>query len=354
MLPFTQPLNFNLRNSLTSFHQRLLILLAMLTFSFTSAAQDSLVFKNGNYVVGEIKSMDRGVLTIETDYSKNDFTIKWKEIQAIHTQTQFLITLTTGNRLIGELAADSIHVTITEESGNHHQYSLDHIVTLRTLKNSFMDQVHASLSIGYSLTKAQTLQQTTIRSNVSYITQHWSTDLSFNNFVSTQDDAERVQRKDGGINFNYFLPHDWYVPVSVTFLSNTEQKIDLRLLGKAGIGKYVLHRNRAYWGFSAGTNVNYENFADTEATNTSWEGFVGTELNLFDIGDLSLLARAVGYPSITETGRVRADFTFDTKYDLPLDFFVKLGVTVNYDNRPVEGASQSDYVFQTTFGWSWN
>ena len=44
---------------------------------------------------------------------------------------------------------------------------------------------------------------------------------------------------------------------------------------------------------------------------------------------------------------------FDTKYDLPMDFYIKLGFTLNYDNQPVEGAPEADYVFSTGFGWSW-
>ena len=42
---------------------------------------------------------------------------------------------------------------------------------------------------------------------------------------------------------------------------------------------------------------------------------------------------------------------FDLKYDLPLDFYIRLGYTLNYDNKPVEGATESDYVLQTSFGW---
>jgi len=48
---------------------------------------------------------------------------------------------------------------------------------------------------------------------------------------------------------------------------------------------------------------------------------------------------------------MRFDFKVDLKYDLPLDFYIKLGYTQNFDNRPVEGASQNDYVIQTSFGW---
>ena len=67
--------------------------------AITLLGQDSLVFKNDDFVAGEIKGMDRGVLTIETDYSKSDFTIEWSGIKEIFTKTQFLITLTDGNRL---------------------------------------------------------------------------------------------------------------------------------------------------------------------------------------------------------------------------------------------------------------
>jgi len=76
-------------------------------------------------------------------------------------------------------------------------------------------------------------------------------------------------------------------------------------------------------------------------------------LNLYDIGDLSLLTKLVVYPSITESGRFRSDFNFDAKYDLPKDFYLKFGLNVNYDNRPVAGATDTDYMLQTGFGWKW-
>ena len=322
--------------------------------AFVLVGQDSLTLKNNDFVAGEIKSMDRGVLTIETDYSKNDFNIEWGGIKEITTNTRFLITLTDGSRIVGTLtSADSVTAIINDSDGRTYRHLLSEIVVMKSVSENFWDRVHAEISVGYSLTRAQTLQQLSMRSNVGYLSEKWSAGLSYNTFKSSQDDAVDIQRKDGGINFNYFLPKDWYIPISATYLSNTEQKIDLRLLGKVGIGKYIIHKNDAYWGFSAGANANYEDFDDEMGGHTSWEAFVGTELNLFDIGDLTLYTRATGYPSLTESGRMRADFTFDMNYDLPYDFFVKLGLTYNYDNRPVEGAPEGDYIFQTTFGWSW-
>jgi hypothetical protein len=34
-----------------------------------------------------------------------------------------------------------------------------------------------------------------------------------------------------------------------------------------------------------------------------------------------------------------------------MDFFFSLGFTLNYDNRAAQGATDTDYVLQTNFGW---
>ena len=90
------------------------------------------------------------------------------------------------------------------------------------------------------------------------------------------------------------------------------------------------------------------------------EGFLGTELNLFDIGDLTLLTSIIVYPTIisdesVESGRFRSDFRFDAKYDdiFTKDFYIRAGFTLNYDNRPVEAGKEVDYIFTTGFGWKW-
>jgi hypothetical protein len=44
---------------------------------------------------------------------------------------------------------------------------------------------------------------------------------------------------------------------------------------------------------------------------------------------------------------------FYAKYDLPLDFYIKLGYTLKFDNQPAPGSEKADYVFHTGFGWEW-
>ena len=107
-----------------------------------------------------------------------------------------------------------------------------------------------------------------------------------------------------------------------------------------------------YFVLAGGAAWNYEDYDDiTIEDRSSAEAFAAIEYNIFDIGDLDLKTSLIGYPSLTESGRFRTDYSFDLKYEFPLDFFINLGFTLNYDNKPVEGAATTDYILQTTFGW---
>ena len=319
------------------------------------AQKDSIVFKNGDAIIGEVKTMNRSVLKIETDYSDDDFTIEWEGVKEIFTETFFLITLTDGSRYNGTLqTVEPEKISILTDEGETVVVDAMDIVILDDLDKGFWSQLYASIELGLDLAQANNLQQLSMRSNVGYMAKRWQLDANFNSLSSRQDDVDGIRRNDGGVMFKYFLPHDWYPLVSVDFLSNTEQQLDLRTTGKAGMGKYIIHTNQLYWGFSLGANYNNEKYTDGATPDRkSWEGFFGTELNLFNIGDLSLLTNIIAYPSFTESGRWRSDFKFDLSYDLPLDFYIKLGYTLNFDNQPVAGSPKTDYVFHTGFGWEW-
>lgn len=328
--------------------------LLMFSVAQSFAQVDSLILTNGNIIVGELKEMDKGVLTIETDYSDSDFKIEWEGIKEIYSSTKFLITLSNGTRYNGPLKTSTEGVVIIDdyETGEE-EVNLGEIVFLKSVDDGFRSRLYASIDLGFSVTKANNLRQVSMRSKIGYLAERWQADASYNNLYSIQDETDAIRRIDGGLSYKYYLPKDWFVPVDLTFLSNTEQLIDLRLNARLGIGKYIIHTNNAYWGFAVGASYVNEIFSGDASDKNSMEGYFGSELNLYDIGDLSLLTKVVAYPSITESGRWRADFVFDTKYDLPRDFYIKLGFTLNFDNQPVEGAPDSDYVFSTGLGWEW-
>jgi len=322
-------------------HLWLRLLLGCLFFNCVSqlnAQHDSLVLKNGNVIVGEIKSMDKAVVKMETAYSKSDFSIEWSGIKEIYSKGPFMVTLSDGRKINGILqstAADKL--LIIGENEQKIETSLSDIVFLKGLKEDFWSRLSAS----------------TINSAIGYTANKSMLDFYYTMVNSSQDNIATTKRTDASINYKYSLPKDWFLAASMTFLSNTEQALDLRSMGKIGAGNYIVHTNRSYWALSGGFSYNNETFTNGTENRNSTEAYAGTELNLFDIGDLSLFNSIYVYPSLTESGRLRTDFKIDIKYNLPHDFYLKTGLTLNYDNKPAVAGKESDYVLFFTIGWQW-
>ena len=339
---------------------RPLALMIITLWSLESLAQnDTLILNNQDVIVGEIKEMNRGILTIETDYSDSDFQIEWEKIARIISTQKYTVSTTEKELLtdavISTPAPGKLKIVALEGT---REVAIDDIVYLRGLDNTFWSKMSANIDFGYSITKANNLRQFNADAVVSYKSRHWVLGANFRQVRSTQDEVDPVRRVEGGINGDYTFNSGIFIGARLNFLSNTEQNLDLRTTGIVGVGYYFVRSNQLYWNVFVGPAVNVENVSNPEditlepaEDRQSLEGVVGTELNLYDIGDLNLLTNVYWYPSITESGRNRVDYRFDVKYDLPLDFYVKAGFTLNYDSQPAAGASESDYVILTGFGW---
>ena len=330
------------------------VLLMILLSTALIQAKDSLRVKSGEVLAGEIKTMERNVVTIETDYSDSDFMIDWGKVTEISSDRLFIIATTQGDRYYGTIKSDisdKSKVNVVED-GNLFQKNLSDIVYIRQVDKDFISRLNASFDIGFSYAKTNNLTQFSMRSNLGYLADDWTTNAYFNAVLSEQTDVATTKRNEGGLSFQYFLPADWFALVSYNFLQNDEQKLKLRSIALLGAGNYIVRNNFMYFSAAAGAAWNNENYTEpTIPGRKSTEGFASLELNMFNMGDLSLLTSLYVFPGITESGRLRSDFKFDLKYDFPLDIYFKLGYTLNYDNKPVEGASETDYVFQTTVGW---
>jgi putative salt-induced outer membrane protein YdiY len=298
--------------------------------------------------------MNRNVLTIETPYSDSDFQIEWDAVVELYSERLFVIATSDGERFYGTInsnRSDISKIIIVDESLEYVYPNID-ITFIDQVDEDFISRLSASIDFGFSFSKTNNLTQYSLRSNIGYTTDIWSADITFNSVRSSQDDVATTKRNDATIGFRYFFLSDWFLFASANFLQNDEQKLKLRSTPQLGIGNYLITTNSLYLAVGVGGAWNNESFTDPAIeTRNSAEGLVGIEFNVFNMGDLSVLSNLTVYPSFTEKGRVRSDFSLDLKYDLPLDFYIKFGYTLNYDNKPVEGAAESDYVFQTTVGW---
>ena len=322
-------------------------------FSLSSFSQkDTLVMTNGDRIIGDVKKLDRGVLNFGTPYSSGDLKVKWKKVKSVSSIKKFLVTATDGNRYkIEGLDASILNDTIILKDDKG-VFGIGDIVFIKPVKDGFVSRLNASISFGYNFTKASNLSQLSLAGTLGYTSDYYSIVTVFNSVRSSQDEVKEVQRTYGELSFNYFLKWDNFLIFQSEYLSNSEQKLELRMTNKLGFGNYFIHNNKMFFAGNLGVAWNNEKYEDSVDENrNSGEAFVGLDVNFFDFNKFSLVSGITGYPSLTEKGRFRTDFKMDLKYDLPLDLFVKMGFNYNYDNKPVEGASYDDYVIRTTLGW---
>ncbi len=316
---------------------------------------DSLVLSNNDILVGEIKKMEKSVITFKTKYSDSDFKIKWQKVVKIKSDRIFIIALNDGQRLNSSInSIDKTGIVNLDSGVNTFEEDLINIIYLEPVGRNFLSRLTIDVDFGLTLTKANNLKQFTSNLSGTYLANKWKANGYFKTVLSRQDSIADLNRMDGEISGNYFLRNDWFLQLGGIYLSNDEQKLKLRSTYKAGAGYYFIHDNSMAFGAGTGLAWTNEDYIDDTSTKKSGEIYLAVGLNKYDIGDFSLMSSAILYPSITEKGRYRADVNMQMKYDLPFDLYIKMSLTYNWDNQPIEGTSENDYIFTTSFGWEFN
>ncbi len=313
---------------------------------------DSLKFKNTNIVVGEIKSLINGVITMKTSFSDKDFKIEYKEVEEIYLNQIFLINLSNGSHYLGKVrSVKPGTILISDEKGYSFETDIKNLVQLKASGTRIWDRFRGSIDLGFNLTKANDFSQFTVSSDLKYVGEKWNFKAGYSSLLTNQNNVDEIKRVEWSLDAQRFLFKDYYGIVQVSFLSNTEQELKGRVTTLLGMGKYVISSHRLYLGTRAGINYNVETYFDPTLDKTSAEINFGAEFNMFEFGDLSLLTDFTAYYGLSESKRFRLDYSLVFKYDLPWDFYIKTEFNLNYDNQPAAVGNEFDYILNSGFGW---
>jgi len=333
-----------------------LFIILSLSSLHTRAQKDTIILSNKDVLVGEIEKLDKSILTFSTDYSDSDFKIEWGKVRGVRSQRIFIMAFSDGERFTARVHGvdEKEKIIKVEFGGESREETLEDLIFLEPIGAGLLSNLTIDVDLGITLTKTNNLKQFNTYIGATYLAKKWNSNGFFKTVLSQQDDVDDISRIDGELGGQYFLPNDWFVTVTAKYLSNNEQLLDLRQTYQGGVGYYFIHSNLMYFAVSGGAAYTSEVYTNDNPERRSAEGFLGLSFQKYSIGDLSFLTTAAFYPSFTESGRYRLDLNGDMKYDLPLDFYIKLNITYNYDSQPTEGAADSDYVFTTSFGWEFN
>ena len=324
------------------------VLIFLTSTAVASAATDVVTTLTGEKIVGEIKKVEKDVLTIETVYSDSDFKIEWDQIASIESDRQFLVETYAGKRVSGELKAEPGQKTVLVAGVS---VALADVSAMDPFEQSFWSRFDAGFDFGYSMTQANDAKQLTFGGNLLYRDRQIVDSMLANVFKSTQSNAPNTQRWDFGNDFRYLFGDHWYANTTQDFTQSDEQGLELRTTLGGGGGRYLLRSSSQYLGVGGGLAWTKENYQDPLiATKDSAEAYFGTEFMTEKLKVTDLVTRFNYYPSLTIEDRYRINFRFDLDFNLPGDWYFRSGVFENFDSKPPVGLSKNDFGWSNSFG----
>ena len=325
-----------------------LSLAAFLGATSVAYGQDVVVTTNGDRLVGEIEKVEKDVLTLSTPYSDSDFKIEWGDVVSIQSTRQFVVETFDGTLISGSLTPDQPNRAV-QVGGT--SVPLAQVSLIQPFERSFWSRFDAGFDFGYSMTRANSAKQLSLGGTMVYRDERNIDSLYGNAFNNSQDNAPTTSRWDLGNDFRRMFGARWYANTTQDFLNSEEQGIDLRTTLGGGIGRYLLRSSSQYLALGTGLAWTNENYTDPAlASKDSAELYVGTEFMTEHLKITDLITRFTYYPSLTIDDRRRFNFRFDLDFNLPGDWYFRVGFFDNFDNQPPAGFAENDYGWSNSFG----
>lgn len=315
---------------------------------------DIVVLKNGDRVTGEIKSLLRGQLELSTDHM-GTILIEWEHVDEVLSNTGQSIELTNGTRFFGTLEKPKAQsfVRINTQDGAIGVAS-DDIINMYPVEAGIWDRLDASARLGFAWDKSSKVGKYSVGLDGSWRDPQFITRANFQTDITTQEEIDDSQRTVFNLNHMRFLQNKWFRGLFGNLESNDELGIDLRTLAGAGYGWIPIRSQRTLLTLMAGVAVNRE-IPDEGDTDTQLEavGSLVWDYYMFSYPERNIAVTFSIYPSLTDTGRYRANLDTVMKIELVKDLYFDITAYASYDNRPVsETAAQSDYGITSGLGYN--
>ncbi|MEJ2385096.1 MAG: DUF481 domain-containing protein [Xanthomonadales bacterium] len=325
----------------------LLCLVALLTSPIAWAEKtDIVVLKNGDKITGEVKGLERGKLEFSTD-SMGTVSIEWEDIQTVISSTGQAIELANGQRFYGPLQksenTDMVQIQTDEGAVG---LGITDVVNMYPVESGFWDRMDFSTSLGFSWDKASDIGKYSIGADAEYRHPDYITSAGFSSEItSASGDGQTTSRSNINGRHLRFRQNKRFTAWFANVEKNDELGIKLRALLGAGYGWVPIRSNRNLLMLTAGLDVNqeYPKQGDPE-TNVEGVGVLNYEYFKYSDPERRFSSTFTVFPSLTDWGRVRADFKTNLDIEFVSDFFWVLSLFANYDSRPIsENASKSDF-----------
>jgi len=321
---------------------------------------DIIIFHNGDRLTGELKLLQRGRLSLNTD-ATGTIAIEWDKIARVISNQNVQVETSSGARYFG-------HLIQTEKTGRVVVETVDgtqildstRVITMNPIEAEGISALDIDLTVGYNFAKAGGVTQGTVGIDVDYRTEKRIWSLTASTVNNSSDTQETSERKNFGLTYKRLRSNRWYVNGNFNMDQNDELNLDLRTSIGGGGGRFLIQSNNMLLGLEVGLQFAQEQLTgepekvdSVEATFAAdWDWF------LFDDPELDWSTQLEVFPNLSDWGRVRA--TFDTSLQWEVINDLKWGISFysTFDSRPpstdegaeptAAGEATTDYGVNTT------
>ena len=304
---------------------------------------DVVILENGDHITGEIKKLDRGKLELHTD-ALGTIYINWLDIERITSRRHLEVEVDSGEKFFGTLgpASEEGKLEVTDENTSAAVESSS-VVRMTPIEAGFWRRLNGSLDLGLDLARANRARSLDFGTKIELRARKYLRSLTMNTTSIAQEETETKVRFSLGFGFKRFLKARRMSLGFAQLQQNEELDLDYRTLVGAGYGRYLIQNNKTILTLFAGLAVSQERHSGLPAEEGA-EAVAGLEYSMFifnepetDI-DLTLLM----FPSLTTSGRVRAEFKARIRREIGTDFFLMLTVLDSFDSDPHERSGTHD------------
>jgi hypothetical protein len=334
-------------------------LLILLTISFSCIAQvkDTLYFRNGSLLVGELKSLSLGKAVFDED-NMDVLSIKINQIRTLKALTHiYRLETIDGDIYYTSLeAARDGYVRIRTDTSQI-DIRMNIIMELIPLSGKTGSLWQGSASAGYNYSKSAGTGQFNSSFSVEHLTKKIDLLFSGSAIINQTDSSAELSNATGTISSSYLFTPVWESNVFVVYQRNLQQGLARRF--QEGLGGGCNFITSASVRVKAITGMVFNQELSIEGVESPTQLDIPVMFNFsffrFSKPDLTVNLQEKLFFGITQKGRIRQDGQLSFNWKFIQDFYINLQFYHNYDNQPPgENSERLDYgiVFGLSYKFS--
>lgn len=322
--------------------------------------KDVIIMKNGDRLSGDIKNLQSGYLEIDMPYVLDPIRVDWLQVERLESSDAYRIELTDGRRLEGTIAKED---AATAPDGDFQlrmddiesRFPAPDVVLIEGIKTSWWHQLKGAIDVGFGFTSGNDQTQNNLTASIEYPGTRFKVGTNLTSSVTSTAGLDDTNRHELSTTSQIYISRNLFVGNILSFLTSSQQSLDLRTTAGGGLGRYLVHNNRTEFSVLAGgvyTRELYDPSSGIEPKQNNAEILLGTSISWFRFDRADFKTTLEVYPSMSDWGRVRLNLNSSLSIKFAHDLYLKFSLWDTFDSHPPVSARKNELGVSNTVGWS--